>query len=120
MSKPEELSCDLCPSCECVFTAPAYNSEEVLEEWVCSGLIQKPTDENDVHDVMNTVRICILKEHGKITSHEFTTWEASCVATALSLAVTKDLEHNQPTLGRVEELIKLGYTDQNVLKANET
>jgi len=110
--EPIELCCDLCDSCESCFTAPAYNVDGVLEEWVCCGLIQKPTDENDVHDIMNTIRIC-LENQGGITSHEFTTWEASCVATALSLAVTKDLEHNQPTLARVKELIKLGYTDQN-------
>ncbi len=64
---------------------------------------------------MNTVRLCLEKKDG-ITSHEFTTWEASCVATGLNMAVTKDLEHNQPTLARVEELIKLGYKDQNTEK----
>ncbi len=115
MSDPVELSCDLCDSCEPVFTAPGYNSDGILEEWVCCDLIQKPTNENDIHDVMNTVRLCLEKKDG-ITSHEFTTWEASCVATGLNMAVTKDLEHNQPTLARVEELIKLGYKDQNTEK----
>ncbi len=106
------LGCDLCYSCESIFTAPAYNSEGILEEWVCSGLIQNPTDEKDIHDMMNTVRLC-LENKGGITAREFTTWEGSVVATAMNMAVTVDLEKNQPTLGRVEELIKLGYTDQN-------
>ena len=113
------LECDLCPSCECVFSVPAYNFEGVLEEWVCTGLIQKPTDEKDVHDAINTIRICIEKLGGKVTSHEWTTWEASCVALALSMAVTKDLENNQPTLERVEELIKLGYHNQTDLKEGD-
>jgi len=116
--KPVELSCDLCDSCEPVFSAPGYNPDGVLEEWVCSGLIQKPTDDNNIHDIMNSVRICIEKPGG-LTSYEFTTWEASCVVTALSLAVTKDLENNQPTLARVEDLIKLGYKDQYDLKEGE-
>jgi len=115
MGSPIELCCELCDLCEPVFTAPAYNVEGVLEEWVCCGLIQKPTDENNIHDVMNTVRLCIEKKGG-IVSHAFTTWEASCVATGLNMAVTKDLEHNQPTLARVKELINLGYTDQNTEK----
>lgn len=116
--KPKELKCDLCDSCESIFTAPAYNTEGILEEWVCSGLIQKPTDENDIHDAMNTVRLC-LEKPGGITAHEFTTWEGSIVAAALNLTVAVDLENNQPTLGRVEELIKLGYTDQNRKKENK-
>ncbi len=113
--KPIPLTCDLCDTCESIFTAPAYNSEGVLEEWVCSGLIQKPTDENDIHDAMNTIRLCV-ETPGGLTAHEWTTWEGSIVAAALTLAVAVDLEKNQPTLGRVKELIKLGYTDQNVQK----
>ncbi len=109
--EPVPLTCDLCDTCESVFTAPAYNPEGILEEWVCSGLIQKPTDKKDIHDAMNTVRLC-LENKGGITAREFTTWEGSVVATALNMVVTVDLEHNQPTFGRVEELIKLRYTDK--------
>ncbi len=117
--EPIPLTCDLCETRESIFTAPAYNPNGILEEWVCSGLIQKPTDENDIHDTINTVRLC-LENKGGITAREFTTWEGSVVATALNMAVTVDLEHNQPTLGRVEELIKLGYTDQNDQKKGDT
>ena len=109
--EPIPLTCDLCETCESIFTAPAYNPKGVLEEWVCSGPIQKPTDENDIHDAMNTIRLCIEKPGG-LTAIEWTTWEGSVVATALNMAVTLDLEHNQPTLARVDELIKLGYTDK--------
>ena len=113
--EPIPLKCDLCDTCESIFTAPAHNPDGVLEEWVCSGLIQKPTDEKDIHDSMNTVRLC-LEKPGGITAHEFTTWEGSVVAAALNLAVAVDLENNQPTLARVEELIKLGYTDKKEKK----
>ena len=113
------LECDLCDSCESVFAVPAYNMDGVLEEWVCVGLIQKPTDEKDIHDTINTIRICIEKPGGRVTSHEWTTWETSCVVTGLNMAITKDLEENQPTLERVEELIKLGYHDQNDQKAED-
>ena len=107
-----QLKCDLCDTCESIFTAPAYNTKGVLAEWVCSGIIKKPTDENDIHDAMNTIRLCIEKPRG-LTAFEWTTWEGSIVAAALNLAVAVDLETNQPTLGRVNELIKLGYSDQN-------
>lgn len=113
------LECDLCDSCEKAFTVPAYNPDGTLEEFFCSGLIPKPMDENDIHDIMNTIRICIGAP-GSITSHEFTTWEASCVSVGMGLAVTRDLEHNQPTLARVEELIKLGYTDEKEKNRNES
>ncbi len=116
--EPIPLTCDHCDTCESIFTAPAYNTEGVLEEWVCSGIIQKPTDEKDIHDAMNTIRLCIEKPGG-LTAIEWTTWERSIVAAVLNMAVAVDLEKNQPTLGRVEELIKLGYTDQNVQKKGE-
>lgn len=49
------LECDLCDSCEKVFTVPAYNPSGILEEFFCSGLVPNPMDENDIHDVMNTI-----------------------------------------------------------------
>ena len=116
--KAISLECDLCDVCEPVFTCSAYNDDEILEEFVCSGIITKPGDEKDIHDAINSIRICIEKHEG-VTVHEFTTWEASSVNLALAMAITKDLETNQPTLDRVEELIKLGYKDQNDQKEGE-
>ncbi|GAG39157.1 unnamed protein product, partial [marine sediment metagenome] len=93
------LDHELCDSCDVMRAAICYMTQgEVLEEWACIGKITTLRSENDIHDQMNTIRLCVIKPQGGITAHEWTPWEASVVALLLNEAVARHLEDGQPTV----------------------
>lgn len=110
------LSCDLCDNCEQVYSITYTTDGKDDREWACVGLIKEPREEKDVHDALNKIRVCIEKDIDKITSHEWTPYEAHSISLLLNMAVNIHLREGQPTVELINELLKNGYTDR---KANE-
>lgn len=107
------LECELCERCEKVMGLPACNKDGSTYEWACVGLITEPEEHNDVHDALNKIRICVeTSDPKKLSSHDWTPWEAQMVALAMTCVVAKYLESGQPTHDQVEELLKNGYSDR--------
>lgn len=109
------LECELCDRCEKVMGIPACDENGTVYEWGCVGLITKPQDDKDIHDALNKIRICIeTSDPNKLTSHEWTPWEAQMIALATTCVVARYLEDGQPTHDQVKELLKNGYKDRNL------
>lgn len=98
---------ELCDNCEQVILDYLFLDDGKIEEkWICVGTIPKPNDENNVHDLVNKIQICLKDENSKtgITCHQWTPYEAQVVSVFLASAVTRLLYEDQPT---VDELKKL-------------
>ena len=109
------LECETCDNCEKVMGLPACLEDGSVYEWGCVGLIIKPEDPNDIHDALNKIRICIeSSDPSKLTTHEWTPWEAQMITVAMSIVVAKYLESGQPTHDQVNELLNNGYKDRDV------
>ena len=109
----EPIGSDLCQHCDPIYQTVCINDEGKKREWACVGMITQPEDPMNVHDALNTVRICIERGEDKITSHEWTPYEAHTIALMLQMAVNTHLEDGQPTVEHVAELVKLGYTQEH-------
>jgi len=115
------LECELCDRCEKVMGLPACNEDGSIYEWGCVGLITEPEEHDDIHDALNKIRICVeTSDPEKLSSHEWTPWEAQMVALAMTCVVAKYLESGQPTHDQVEELLKNGYNDRLINRKTET
>lgn len=99
----EDWKTELCDRCEMWGFEYAGDEEGELEKlykWLCVGGIIKPDVPKDRHEEFNQVRICILKslKPFKVTSHEWTPWEALRVVTALGSAISNCLIDEQPKM----------------------
>ena len=104
-----ELDLDLCIMCHRVgCEISALNDEEDLM-WFCVGEIIKPENPKDLHEKLNEIRVCLVKDSQKddvsdVISFEWTPYEASRVAMGLTWAVSNYLIDEQPTLEDLDEL----------------
>jgi len=110
-----ELNHEYCDNCLSIFSAVCH-SEKTGEayEWSCVGHIPSPRRENNIHDLVNTIRLCIIKknyedETENITCHEWTPYEASCISMLLSIAVTEGLRESQPSPEEIRGLKEKGW-----------
>jgi len=106
------LSCDLCDLCDQIYSTICYD-DDGGREWACVGLITEPTNKKNIHDNLNTIRLCIEKENdqSKITTHEWTVYEAHTIALLLNMAVNVEVKEGQPTIEKVNQLLEIGFTD---------
>lgn len=74
--------------------------------WLCVGEIIKPENPKDLHEALNEIRLCIVRDSSvdDIISFEWTPYEVSRVAMALTWAVSNYLIKEQPTLEAKDEL----------------
>jgi len=108
----EELSCEYCKRCFSIDSAVCHRTNEgEAYEWACVGIITKPRRKKNIHDLINSIRLCITRKDGGITSHEWTHYEASCISMLLSEAVTYALRDGQPSPENIIELMKRGWKD---------
>ena len=114
-----QLESELCDNCEAIQTMTCFvDHDDIMQEWACVGKIPEPRHSNDIHDNLNTIRLCIHKGPDEIVSHEWTPYEASCISLLLNMAVNYELQSWQPTVELINELMeKNGLTDR--LKENK-
>ena len=81
------------------------NDEEDLT-WLCVGEIIKPENPKDLHEKLNEIRLCIVRDSSvhDIISFEWTPYETSRVAMALTWAVSNYLIKEQPDIEDIDEL----------------
>lgn len=88
------------PECvNCIRTAyKTYHEGEDCdaEKWICVGNIQYPEDPENIHDILNKIRVCIAKTEDKVTQFEWTPYEANIVSAFISLAISNELYEQQP------------------------
>lgn len=96
-------TCDMCHRLGNEISA--LNDKEDLM-WLCVGEIIKPDSPEDLHEALNEIRLCIIRDSSvdDIISFEWTPYEASRVAMALTWAVSNYLIKKQPTLEDIDEL----------------
>ncbi len=100
------LDLDLCEKCYRLgYESSSINEQEDLM-WACVGEIIKPENPKDLHEKLNEIRVCIIRDEATddIVSFEWTPYEASKMASALAWAVSNYLVEEQPTLSDLEEL----------------
>ncbi len=101
-----ELDLDTCDMCHRLGTEiSALNDEEDLM-WLCVGEIIRPEAPKDLHEKFNEIRLCVVRDSSvdDIISFEWTPYETSRVAMALTWAVSNYLIKGQPALEDIEEL----------------
>ncbi len=102
----KSLELDLCEKCHRLgYETSAINEEEALM-WSCVGEIIKPENPKDLHEKLNEIRLCIIRDADTddIISFEWTPFETSRIAMALIWAVSNYLVDEQPKLDDLEEL----------------
>lgn len=108
MDKTEQnllpLDLDTCEQCHRLGYETAAIDEENDLMWLCVGEIIKPEDPQDLHEEINEIRLCVLRdsETDDIVAFEWTPYETSRVAMALNWAVSNYLIKEQPTLNDLE------------------
>lgn len=110
--KPLDL--DLCERCYRLgYESSSINEQEDLM-WACVGEIIKPENPKDLHEKFNEIRLCILRdeETDDIVSFEWTPYETSRMAMALTWAVSNYLVKEQPTLSDLEKLKESERVDE--------
>lgn len=102
------LDLDTCEQCHRLGYETSAIDEENELMWLCVGEIIKPEKPTNLHEKMNEIRICIIrdKDTDEITSFEWTPYESSRVAMALIWAVSNHLHQYQPALEDIEKLQK--------------
>ena len=101
-----ELDLDTCDMCHRLGTEiSALNDEEDLT-WLCVGEIIKPENPEDLHEALNEIRLCVVRDSSvnDIISFEWTPYETCRVAMALTWAVSNHLIKKQPRLEDIDEL----------------
>jgi len=101
-----EIEVDTCDMCHRLgYEYSVLNDEEDLM-WLCVGEIIKPENPEDLHEALNEIRLCVVKSSSidDIISFEWTPYEASRVAMALTWAVSNHLIKKQPRLEDIDEL----------------
>lgn len=107
------LECEACDNCEVIYASVCHDSEGKSREWSCVGLMKEPRREDNIHDIVNRIRICIENPNSEtgLTLFEWTPWEASAIQLLLSMGVTQYLSQGQPINHIIEELKKKGLSD---------
>ena len=101
-----ELNLETCDMCHRLgYESSALNEEEDLM-WLCVGEIIKPEHPKNLHEKLNEIRLCLVRDSGvdDIISFEWTPYEATRVAMALTWAVSNHLIKEQPKLEDIDEL----------------
>ncbi len=101
----KSLNLDLCERCYRLgYESMSINEQEDLM-WACVGEIIKPENPKDLHEKLNEIRLCIIRDEvtDDIVSFEWTPYETSRMAMALTWAVSNYLIKEQPTLSDLEE-----------------
>lgn len=101
-----EIDLETCDMCHRLGTEiSALNDEEDLI-WLCVGEIIKPKAPKDLHEALNEIRLCVVRESSDndVICFEWTPYEASRVAMALTWAVSNYLIKRQPVLEDIEAL----------------
>lgn len=100
------LDLDTCEQCHrLVYETSAIDEENDLM-WLCVGEIIKPDKPKNLHEEINEIRVCIIrdKDSDEIIGFEWTPYEAARVAMALTWAISNYLHQYQPTLEDIENL----------------
>ena len=101
-----ELNLETCDMCHRLGTeTSALNDEEDLM-WLCVGEIIKPENPKDLHEALNEIRLCIVRDTSvdDVISFDWTPYEAARVAMALTWAVGNYLVNEQPVLEDLDKL----------------
>ena len=111
----KSLDLDTCEKCHRLGSEiSAINEKEDLM-WACVGEIIKPENPKDLHEKMNEIRLCIIRDADTddIISFEWTPFETSRIAMALLWAVSNYLVDEQPKLEELDELQNSFRTTQS-------
>lgn len=102
------LDLDCCDKCHGLGYETSAIDEKRNLMWLCVGEIIKPENPKTLHEKFNEIRICIIRDRSKdeIVSFEWTPFEASRAAMALTWAVSNYLCREQPKLEEIKELQK--------------
>ena len=102
------LDLDCCSQCHRLGYETSAIDEEKDLMWLCVGEIIKPDNPQNLHEKLNEIRICLIRgdDINDIVSFEWTPFEASRAAMALTWAVSNYLCKDQPKLEEMEELQK--------------
>ena len=104
-----EIDLDTCDLCHRLgYEISAITEEEDLM-WLCVGEIIKPDNPEDLHEALNEIRLCVVRDSSvvdfaDITSFEWTPFETSRVAMALTWALSNHLIKGQPALEDIDAL----------------
>lgn len=95
---------DICEQCHRLGYETSAIDEENDLMWLCVGQIIKPEDPQDLHEKMNEIRLCVLRdaETDDVVVFDWTPYETSRVAMALIWALSNHLIKEQPTLNDLE------------------
>lgn len=101
-----ELDLETCDMCHRLGTEISALNDEVDLTWLCVGEIIKPENPKDLHEKLNEIRLCIVRDSSvdDIISFEWTPYETSRVAMALTWAVSNYLIEEQPVIEDIDEL----------------
>ena len=101
-----EIEIDTCDMCHRLgYEVSSLNDEEDLM-WLCVGEIIKPENPEDLHKALNEIRLCVVRDSSDddIICFEWTPYEVSRIAMALTWAVSNHLIKGQPALEDIEAL----------------
>lgn len=112
---------EYCDNCECVLM-DHMNIDGTEEKWVCVGTVPKPHSEDNVHDLLNKIQICIKNENSPTgcTCHQWTPYEAQTVSVFLASAIARLLYEGQITPDELKKLrIQMKIANMNKLRMRE-